>query len=568
MSVQNVRDAITTFLSDTDPQVMCIRGAWGTGKTYTWDDVLGKMSKDGKIPLPRYAKVSLFGLNSVSEIKREIFQSTISTSQIGKPFDIKNFKSLYAGVKSHSGIFLKAVDMFLDNASDAAAEAVGLMARNMLVCVDDLERKGKDLRSVDVLGYISQLRMERTCKVVLLLNDAQLEDKDEFEAYLEKVVDIHLRFEPTAEQVAYIAIPETDTIAALVRGNAIELGISNVRVIRKILTLVRYVVPLLSKYSMSVTNNAAATITLFGWSYFQPEFAPPLEYLKRVMVMAPAKDDAELDLKWRDVLYGYNFTHAADFDLELLKGIEAGYFREEAIDVHAASLDRADVRYKADMEMRAIWDDMHYSFTKPASDVLERFFEHYLRNGENLTMGDMAILERLFRDLGDARNEQIVEHYIKVNADDKDALDPAQLERYGTELPEFVRESLAVAMDAHVPKLSPDELLVALGTRGFEQDIYKPASELPVSEYIRVLKSHEGSKLSDILNGLRQYLTVGNAGEEMQTIMDKAGEALREISKESPINRRRAVRPGLIQRLEAKEAGAAEAGNQPPGELH
>lgn len=37
--------------------------------------------------------------------------------------------------------------------------------------------------------------------------------------------------------------------------------------------------------------------------------------------------------------------------------------------------------------------------------------------------------------------------------------------------------------------------------------------------------------------------------------------ALRQIAEESPINKRRAMRLGLIQRLEAKDAKAAETTN-------
>ncbi len=48
----------------------------GTGKTYTWDNVLKTLAHDPKksLSFETYAKVSLFGLNSIREIKREIFQ--------------------------------------------------------------------------------------------------------------------------------------------------------------------------------------------------------------------------------------------------------------------------------------------------------------------------------------------------------------------------------------------------------------------------------------------------------------------------------------------------------------
>jgi hypothetical protein len=556
LSVQNVRVAIERFLSTDTPQVLCIRGAWGTGKTYTWDDVLKKMATDKRIPLAKYAKVSLFGLNSLQEIKREIFQSTISVQQIGKPFDIKEYKDVYAGLKS-SGLIFKVLPFLHDNAIDAAVEAAALLARKQLLCIDDLERKGENLRSVDVLGYISQLRDNRACKVVLLLNDEELEDKNEFESYLEKVVDLYLRFEPSGEELAHIAIPEDDKIATLVRDNAITLGINNVRVIRKILGLVRDVAPMLAEYSFRVTMNAADTITLLGWSYLQPEIAPPLEYLKRVDIYTPNQDDNEQHQKWRDLLQGYRYSHTSDFDLLLLRGIQNGYFNKAEIDRHALQLHRADIRETAAKQLKDLWDEVYYSFTEPLAPLLTRLFESYRRNVDNMSLGNMTHLENFFREMGDRRSEDIVDLYIEANENVIGAFEVSGLYYRGNELPKELRDRLVAAEKAQRPALSSDELLIALGTRGFEQDVVASAAELPVSEYIRILKAYQGSQLSDIISGLRQYRNVANPSPAIIGVMTKAANALRTIEKESPLNALRSRRVGLIQWLEKREAGVA-----------
>ncbi|WP_324765614.1 hypothetical protein SO078_30405 (plasmid) [Sinorhizobium meliloti] len=557
MSVTNVRAAIERFLAYDKPQVLCIRGAWGTGKTYTWDEVLKKTAADKKIKAKKYAKASLFGLNSIKELKREVFQSAIDIDQIGKPFDIENVTSVVDNLKSWSKWALNKASFVHEDAMTAAIEVAALFAREQLILIDDLERKGEDLRSVDVLGYISQLRDDRSSKVVLLLNDEELEDQPEFTSYLEKVVDVYLRFEPTCEEIAGIAIQETVKVSVLVRQDAIALGITNVRIIRKIHALVKDLVPFIDEYAEIVTVNAAAVITLLGWSHFQPKTAPPLDYLKRVHTYSPKQDDVDFDMKWRDLLLKYRYTHTSEFDLVLLKGIENGYFDKAAIEKHAAELDRAEEKNKAEQEVRAIWDEMHYSFTKPAQGILDKFFECYMRNIEFMTLGDMAIFERLFRELGDDRSEQLVDRYIAANKTKPGAFDFERLERFGDELTGPVKEKIAVAEAEQAPKVNPDEVLIALGTRGYEEELYDVAAKLPVSEFVRILKSYEGSKLSDIISGLRQYLNTGGLDPRIHTIMDKAGLALRQIAEESPINKRRAMRLGLIQRLDAKEAKAA-----------
>ncbi|WP_288191708.1 hypothetical protein [uncultured Phyllobacterium sp.] len=559
MSVTNVRLAIERFIEYPKPQVLCIRGAWGTGKTWTWEDVLKKAVAADKVKAKKYAKASLFGLNSIKELKREIFQSTIDIKQIGKPFDAENVESIMVSVKTWGKWAINKASFVHDDALTAAIEVAALFARDQLILIDDLERKGDDLRSVDVLGYISQLRDDRNCKVVLLLNDEELEDKPDFTSYLEKVVDIYLRFEPTGTEIAGIAVPEMDQLSVMVRDNAIALNISNVRVIRKILELVKDVAPLLAKYSELVTTNAAGVITLFGWSYFQPKMAPPLEYLKRVHTYSPKQGDEPLDVKWRDLLLKYRYTNTSDFDLVLLKGIENGYFDSAAIDKHAAELHRADERDKVEQEVRAIWDDVHYSFTKPAQGILDKFFECYIRNIDFMTLSDLYVFERLFRELGDDRSDQLVDHYIEVNKAKPDAFDVDRLERFGDELSPPVKEKIAAAEAEQAPKLNPDEVLMALSKRGYEEELYDVAAKLPVSEYVRILKAYEGSQLSDIISGLRQYLRTSGLDPRLHALMDKAGLALRQIAEESPINNRRAMRLGLIQRLDAREAEAKGA---------
>ncbi len=59
-----------------------------------------------------------------------------------------------------------------------------------VVCIDDFERRGKNLAVRDVLGLVNTMRELRKCKVCLILNDEALEeDEGDFRKYLEKVVD-------------------------------------------------------------------------------------------------------------------------------------------------------------------------------------------------------------------------------------------------------------------------------------------------------------------------------------------------------------------------------------------
>jgi hypothetical protein len=555
MSVQNVRSAIERFLASNKEEVLCIRGAWGTGKTYNWKTITRELrDKPGAIALNDYAYVSLFGLNSIAEVKTQILQSMVVRSQIGDTPDLQTFGNVLKAAESglKKGI-VQTITSVLGSRGEAIVSAMGFLTNRTIICLDDFERKGTKLSNADVLGLITYLKEERHCKVVLLLNDNQLDDRKTFDSYLEKVVDINLKFEPTVSEIGAIAIPDTDVVAKMVRDDAEMLGINNVRVIQKIMKLVRDIEPMLTKYAPVVTTNAVAIITLFGWSHLQPELAPPIDYLKRVNTYSSRKDDEELDLKWRDLLMKFKYAHASEFDLALLKGVQDGYFEKADIDRHATALDRAEAIARAEKEMRDTWTYYHYSFTTSQEEFLGKMFDFFARNAEYVSIGDMVSIVRVFKDLSDERWKDILETYVSVNAHDPQAFNMELLELGGSEVPDEVRERIAKALKAQKPSLSPDDILRSLYVDGFNPEFYEPASQLSVDLYERFIRTQDREDVKKLLFSLRQYLRTGGLAAEPHLIMDKAGQALRNVAKDSEFNRRRALMSGLIQRLDSIE---------------
>jgi hypothetical protein len=83
---------------------------------------------------------------------------------------------------------------YFKNLSDVVKTVSFLSVSSQIICIDDMERKGNNLRTQDVLGLVSLLRERRKCKVVLILNDNELDDEDkpQLARYHEKVIDSSL----------------------------------------------------------------------------------------------------------------------------------------------------------------------------------------------------------------------------------------------------------------------------------------------------------------------------------------------------------------------------------------
>ena len=60
MSSALSKDELKRFLSSDIPEVLCLRGKWGVGKTFALRECLKEAAQAEKIALERYAYVSLF----------------------------------------------------------------------------------------------------------------------------------------------------------------------------------------------------------------------------------------------------------------------------------------------------------------------------------------------------------------------------------------------------------------------------------------------------------------------------------------------------------------------------
>jgi hypothetical protein len=270
MSIELVTKAIDRFLSRPDAEVLCIRGKWGVGKTFAWQRRIEAAQKAKSIKLLRYSYVSLFGVNSLDELKFAIFENVIILDEGLKKADLATLESWVNKIGSCRKLTKLAQSIPIIR-SVVGADATGLVSfmtiRDQIICIDDLERRGSKLEVSDVLGLISYLREQRNCKVVLILNDEQPEDeKPKFDKHLEKVVDVSLVYKPAATESVKHGVPGSDDLNKFVADRCVALGITNIRVMKRIVRFIEDAKPILAKFDPEVMQAAVGSIVLFCWS--------------------------------------------------------------------------------------------------------------------------------------------------------------------------------------------------------------------------------------------------------------------------------------------------------------
>lgn len=182
---------ITDYVSakDTDYAIM-IDGEWGAGKTWYWDNVLTEQIKklptrDNTEEKPSYynvAKISLFGIGSVDDLRIKIFEET-STFFANKY--VKTGAKLTGMVLNKVASFFNVSETNTKDVSDLLSE-FSVNLDHYVLCFDDLERIKTELL-IELLGYINTLVEQDKVKVVFICNEKELNDID-YHKYKEKIV--------------------------------------------------------------------------------------------------------------------------------------------------------------------------------------------------------------------------------------------------------------------------------------------------------------------------------------------------------------------------------------------
>ncbi|GAA5100483.1 P-loop NTPase fold protein [Wohlfahrtiimonas larvae] len=253
--------------------------------------------------LPNYSYVSLFGISDINELKNKIFtssspiklHSSIWNGSITKEktfisaislfilffiftpslkilgvmallafliaFWFDHFKHLsfwinlfkketYKNIDKHF-FSLKNAGKFLDHINKLAiikryiGDSTNFISNNyikdMLICFDDIERIDSKFPIETLMGYADELAQQKNCKIILIFNEDELENKQKetFNKYREKIVDIELTYAPILNEQLEIAFGNKLTKYPIItkvinEQEHVNIIIKNIRVLTKI----------------------------------------------------------------------------------------------------------------------------------------------------------------------------------------------------------------------------------------------------------------------------------------------------------------------------------------------
>ena len=194
-------------------KVIMLSGKWGSGKTHFWQNKIQTILNDKDEKIPNHY-ISLYGKTSIDEIRNEVFLK-IFESVDSFEFEEKGTK-LAKNTVDLISLFTKSVGIDLSKFTDKPFENFQKMLDDKklkkteeylnsgaIICFDDFERKSKDIDLNDLFGFITQLTLNFSCKVVIILNDDVFEGEEKkiFSRVKEKSVSKFLKYEPSIKDL-------------------------------------------------------------------------------------------------------------------------------------------------------------------------------------------------------------------------------------------------------------------------------------------------------------------------------------------------------------------------------
>lgn len=558
MSTALVAAEISRFLASPDAEVLCIKGKWGVGKTFAWRTYLADAVAADSSALGRYSYVSLFGLNSLEDLRYAIVEGSVLLAQSGTGPTVETMAAFLMEKLGRGQPFfnIALASMGKQAVGAALAKAAYLAVRNQLVCFDDLERAGDGLNALDVLGLASSLKEQRGCKVVLLLNEEEMAEKarKEFDRQLEKVADVSLVFEPTSSEAAAIALPDANSVSEMLRDRINKLGIVNIRVIKKVERLAKRLSDLVRGFSQPIQEQVVSAVTLAGWSVLQPSDAPTLDFLREynTFTMALRKrqggDDDQLAEaeKWTARLTNYPYKYADDLDLLVFDGVKRGFFDEAEL-LRAANIAEQKLTSNPDSNsFSKAFDKFHGSLTANDDEVLDGIYFGAMENLSNISALSMNGTIRLFREMGrGAQADEMLQGFIAAHAEDQaffnlgnhcftagDVIDPA------------LRQAFQDRQSSFTDNRDPRDVLLSITqSSSWSNSDTRLLARMTKEGWVNLFDAVEGRDLPRMIQMAQQL--AAQHGEHGDGFRAALTEALQEIAARSPLRAYRLRRFGV-----------------------
>lgn len=514
-------------LFSDSPKVLLVKGAWGVGKTYYVKRFIEE--NKGNLGSKAISYVSLFGAISLKDIEDRIFSSFTMLDKEGlkRGFELlKPISDLMTSVEIPYVKTTSVVDGFIKDK----------VIRNFLICFDDLERLEDDVSVSSVLGLISYLKDEKGCKIILICNDQELNDKQkkQIEEYREKVVDAEFLYAPLIADNLRLVWPVL--CPSYVQECFERFGINNIRIMYKVREAIGYFDDVFGDDYSNLRpsfNEKIVLLTILYHAYSKILFLSELLSMGYYKIFSSKDED---DKEKRDLLskvkYFYEDQDVIIIDYLQNGGVDLNHYLEMLKEKNEAYR-KSGVQ---DQRMK-VWRDKYSTFLASQDDFIEaqrKFLEQYV---DDLNPREVFEVVDFIRKVDDSidlscfLNKSIDRFVEKV--------DNADLEDYigwgwTPELIDLIKEKMTVKESPYSIK---DLFVMLAGSNSWHRKYIAYMRRFDMDDYYRwILETAD----VDVIGLLREFFQrFSDLEGDDRLVIERLQEALNKIKMRSNLDRLR-----------------------------
>lgn len=184
MESRDILKVLENFEKDSTYKKIFINGRWGIGKSFYTNQHIE--NKDNTV------YVSLFEKDRIDIIQEEITKELLKKTNSKKKYLIEGRKlaKRISGSISFNGISINSPEVktksFIEEYHSILNEE-----ENLIIVIDDLERKSSKIAIEDILGMIEQLSLYPKTKIILIGDESRIndDDKDIWQSFKEKIIE-------------------------------------------------------------------------------------------------------------------------------------------------------------------------------------------------------------------------------------------------------------------------------------------------------------------------------------------------------------------------------------------
>lgn len=579
---------IDGFLDQSNPGVLLITGGWGGGKTYAFREALRRRREEFKGA--SYSYSSLIGVENLDKLKRNIYDNIHETNgNTSHPIVWYTSIAEWVNKKKRSALTtaLNAPVVTKHLGDDHAVSLSTGGVKNIIVCIDDVERRPISLSIKDILEYAANLRDHKNCKVVIIYNlktDSQ-EATDVLIDMFEKMVDCHVSYDPPPDRAFELAIQSVQHIwlaqkhaIDFLKSICVQLRITNIRVIKRIIDFSLQV----SSYVDIKDNDISKRIYEAIAKYCQEKYVKTETYLsknnspncsigervlKEKQINKPRKGRCdifmekirEFEICLRQYQSPKEFILLPGSNVEKIvsTSIQRGYFTKEEIEETVGNERQLLSKFFKRKAYNDAWELFDNNFDDNEDQFVSLLLNACRENFEHITVIELSksvdILKKLSRE-DEAR--KIIKTYLEQSEDDISRIDLNSIGNDGVD--EDIVYEFKKQFDRIVSKnLAYIGAIVSGDFLNFRSRL-SLIDNLDDDQFKLLLKSLAGDELRAAIRNCSHLFecdgatTMNNVGfvtkdgvdakadlQRMHSISKKASKAFFAISQESDINRER-----------------------------